>query len=163
MHKVRPTGVRVSAGSIAGPSGGGWREVVGESLHVSLLLTVPHSTCRVYSLFIDQCVAVLPTCVARSSPAPRRAAAAAARWPPPQRAKLPCAWRLSAWHSASLRSRGSSACREMDGGLPQPREGRQTAENKRTPATPRSAGARSPAARGGSQRERARAPMERAR
>ena len=77
------------------------------SLHV--LLTVPHSTCRVYSLFIDQCVAVLPTCVARSSPAPRRAAAAAARWPPPQRAKLPCAWRLSAWHSASLRSRGSSS------------------------------------------------------
>ena len=51
----------------------------------------------------------------------------------------------------------------MDGGLPQPREGRQTAENKRTPATPRSAGARSPAARGGSQRERARALMERAR
>ena len=49
--------------NIAGPSGGGWREVVGESLHVSLLLTVPHSTCLVYSLFIDQCVAVLPTCV----------------------------------------------------------------------------------------------------
>ena len=62
---------------IAGPSGGGWREVVGESLfsvilHVGLrlLLTVPHSaqytvhsTCRVYSLFIDQCVAVLHTCV----------------------------------------------------------------------------------------------------
>ena len=46
------------------------------------------------------------------------------------------------------RTQGNSACREMDGGLPQPREGRQTAENKRTPATPLSAGARSPAARG---------------
>ena len=46
------------------------------------------------------------------------------------------------------RTEGNSACREMDGGLPQPREGRQTAENKRTPATPLSAGARSPAARG---------------
>ena len=33
------------------------------SLSLHVLLTVPHSTCRVYSLFIDQCVAVLHTCV----------------------------------------------------------------------------------------------------
>ena len=46
------------------------------------------------------------------------------------------------------RTQGNSACREMDGGLPQPREGRQTAENTWTQATPLSAGARSPAARG---------------
>ena len=52
------------------------------------------------------------------------------------------------WPVRGTRAQGDSACREMHGGLPQPCEGRQTAENTWAQANPLSAGARSPAARG---------------
>ena len=52
------------------------------------------------------------------------------------------------WPVRGARAQGDSACREMHGGLPQPCEGRQTAENTWAQANPLSAGARSPAARG---------------
>ena len=52
------------------------------------------------------------------------------------------------WPVRGARAQGDSACREMHGGLPQPCEGRPTAENTWAQANPLSAGARSPAARG---------------
>ena len=56
--------------------------------------------------------------------------------------------RSKRWSVRGARAQGDSACREMHGGLPQPCEGRQTAENTWAQANPLSASARSPAARG---------------
>ena len=60
------------------------------------------------------------------------------------------AWmRSKRWPVRDARAQGDSARREMHGGLPQPCEGRQTAENTWTQASPLiSAGTRPTAARG---------------
>ena len=56
--------------------------------------------------------------------------------------------RSKRWPVRGARPQGDSACREMNGGLLQPCEGHQTAKSTWTQASPLSAGARSPAARG---------------
>ena len=71
--------------------------------------------------------------------------------------------RSKRWAVRGARVQGDSASRGMHGGLPHAGEARRTAENTGTQAYPLSAGARSPAARGGSQRARARGPTDRAR